>query len=72
MSQINKSQKSGLVTLLLLLFLGLGVHRFYVGRWKTGLLYLFTLEFLGVGRLIDLILLLTGNFRDNQKRVIKL
>jgi TM2 domain-containing membrane protein YozV len=34
-----------------------GVHRFYAGKWKTGLLWLFTLGFLGIGQIIDLILI---------------
>ena len=32
-----------------------GIHRFYLGRPGTGLLYLFTLGLLGVGQLVDLI-----------------
>ncbi|MEN9261499.1 MAG: TM2 domain-containing protein, partial [Thermostichus sp. HHBFW_bins_43] len=40
-------------------FLGLfgicGAHRFYLGRWRTGLLWLCTLGLLGIGQLFDLI-----------------
>jgi hypothetical protein len=37
-------------------FLGAcGIHRFYLGRPATGLLYLFTFGLLGVGQLVDLI-----------------
>lgn len=44
------------VALLLCLFLGgLGIHRFYEGKVVTGLLYLFTLGFFGVGWFIDII-----------------
>lgn len=32
-----------------------GLHRFYAGRWVSGLLWLFTLGFCGVGQVIDLI-----------------
>ena len=40
---------------LLLTFLGwLGAHRFYLGKWVTGLLYLFTLGLFGFGWLYDL------------------
>ncbi len=40
---------------ILLTFLGFfGVHRFYMGKWGTGLLYLLTLGFLGIGILYDL------------------
>jgi TM2 domain-containing membrane protein YozV len=40
---------------LLLTFLGiLGIHRFYLGKWGTGLLYLFTGGLLGAGYLYDL------------------
>ncbi len=46
-------------------FLGyLGVHRFYVGKSGTGLLYLFTFGLFGVGCLLDLLLILVGAFKD--------
>lgn len=39
---------------LLLTFLGIiGGHRFYIGKWKTALLYLFTCGLLGLGILYD-------------------
>lgn len=51
------AKKSLGVAVLLWFFLGLfGAHRFYLGFWKSGLVRLFTLNFLGVGWVIDSIL----------------
>lgn len=58
-------KKSKMTALLLCIFLGwLGAHRFYTGKAFTGILYLFTLGFYGVGIVIDLVLIITGAFRD--------
>ena len=42
-----------------------GIHRFYNGKWITGLLYLFTFGFLFIGQLIDLILIPAMTNRAN-------
>ena len=42
------------VAWILLTFLGLfGIHRFYMGKWITGLIYLCTLGILGIGYIYD-------------------
>jgi len=42
------------ITWILLTFLGLfGIHRMYMRKWFTGILYLFTLGLLGLGILYD-------------------
>ena len=42
------------VAWILLTFLGLfGVHRMYMGKWLTGILYLLTVGLLGVGYIYD-------------------
>ena len=59
------SKKNKMVALLLCIFLGvLGVHRFYVGKIGTGLLYLFTVGLFGIGWIIDIILIAVGSFKD--------
>lgn len=66
---VNPSDKSRLAALLLCVLLGwLGAHRFYVGRVGTAVLWLFSLGFLGIGVIYDLVLIATGEFRDDQSR----
>jgi len=67
-----KSEKEWLITLLLSLFLGsLGVHRFYVGKIGTGILQVLTLGGCGIWTLIDIIMIVTGNFKDKDGYAIK-
>lgn len=67
-----KSEKDWLITLLLSLFLGtLGVHRFYVGKIGTGILQLITLGGCGIWALIDIIIIITGNFKDKDGNEIR-
>lgn len=42
----------------------LGIHRFFVGKVGTGVLMLCTIGGLGIWLMIDLILILCGEFRD--------
>lgn len=58
--------KSKVAALLLCIFLGyLGAHRFYVGKVGTGLLWLLTAGFFGIGWFFDFLFILFGGFRDS-------
>ncbi|MEO2212751.1 NINE protein [Paenibacillus amylolyticus] len=62
------SKRSKIIDLLLCLFLGVfGIHRFYEGKIVTGILYIFTIGFLGLGVLIDLLQIIFGCRTDKNK-----
>lgn len=62
----NTSDKKRLVALLLCIFLGeFGIHRFYVGKIGTGILYLLTGGLFGIGWIIDIVKICLGSFTDN-------
>lgn len=64
--------KRKIVAAILCLFLGfLGIHRFYVGKYGTGIIWLLTLGFGGIGILIDFIVILIGGFRDKANMPLK-
>jgi serine/threonine protein kinase len=68
------SPKLRLIALLLSLIYGLigiaGLHRFYVGKIFTGLLWLVTFGLAGIGQLVDIILIAVGAFRDSDGRPV--
>ena len=59
------SDKDWLTPVLLSFFLGaLGVDHVYTGKTMTGILKLITVGGCGIWALIDLIMAITGNFKD--------
>ena len=67
-----KSEKSWIATLLLCIFLGgFGVHRFYVGKVGTGILYLLTVGLFGIGVIVDIIMIAVGSFTDKGGNFLK-
>lgn len=72
MSEQVISSKTKLAAALLCFFLGgLGIHRFYVGKVGTGIIWLLTGGCFGIGALIDFIMILCGAFKDKSGAVIK-
>ena len=68
-TNVNKNfgyiHKKRWVAFFLCLFLGyFGVHRFYVGKIGTGIIWFLTVGLLGIGWILDLIVILFGGFRD--------
>lgn len=69
----EKSEKNGVLIALMCFFFGfLGVHRFMVGKFGTGVLWLLTGGLFGIGSLVDFIMILCGSFTDKDGNKIKL
>ena len=67
-----KGSKDWTTTFLLCLFCGgLGVHRYYVGKIGTGILYTLTAGLFGIGYLVDFIKILCGKFTDKDGNLIQ-
>lgn len=69
----NISERSGLVVLLLAIFLGyLGVHSFYTGKTGIGIAQLLTAGGCGIWVIIDIVMLVTGSYFDAEGKKVKL
>jgi TM2 domain-containing membrane protein YozV len=68
----NISNKKWGPVLVLCLLLGLiGFHRFYVGKAGTAIFMLLTLGGFGIWTLVDLIIIIIGEFTDEDGKKIK-
>jgi TM2 domain-containing membrane protein YozV len=61
------SKKSRMIDAILCFFLGFwGAHKFYEGKIGMGILYIFTFGLLGIGVLVNFIVILCGNSKDSK------
>ena len=68
----ENSPKSKTTAALLCFFFGsFGIHRFYVGKIGTGIIWLLTVGLFGFGTLVDFIKILCGSFKDGKGKLIK-
>jgi len=66
------SERKRVIALILCLIGGpFGFHRFYVGKNGTAVLMIFTLGGVWIWALIDLIMILTGNFTDKDGKKLE-
>ena len=71
-AQRPTSPKSKAVVLPLCIFLGvLGVHRYYVGKIGTGVIWTLTAGFFGIGWLVDIFTVALGGFYDVNGYVVR-
>lgn len=65
------SNKDGNIAVLLCWFGGiLGLHRFYLGRFTSGIIYLLTGGFFGIGVFLDLFSISLGALRDGKGKFV--
>lgn len=60
------SQRSKMAALVICILFGyLGIHRFYVGKVGTGIIWFCTAGCFGIGWIIDIVTIAIGSFTDN-------
>ena len=68
---ITSDKKKWKAFFLCLFFGFIGVHYFYVGRIGRGLIAILTVNFFGIGWVIDLFTILLGKFKDNAGQYLR-
>ena len=69
---ISKKEKTTALILAILGVFGVaGIHRFYVGKIWTGILWLLTGGLLLIGTIVDIIYIANGDFRDKRGNFLR-
>jgi TM2 domain-containing membrane protein YozV len=69
-TQAPSEKSRGVATVLAAVLGPFGAHRFYLGKARSGVLMLATLGGLGIWWLYDIILIVSGSFRDSENRLV--
>lgn len=70
--QLYTSPKSRTIALILCFPLGVyGLHRFYVGKFETGIIWMFSAGAMFVGFIYDLYQIISGSFTDSKGRPLR-
>lgn len=69
---VSNNNKNKIVALILCVLFGMfGAHCFYVGKTKTGIIYLFTFGLFGIGWIKDIISIANGTYKDSRGQKIR-
>lgn len=69
---VSEHSRTTAMILCACMFVGVnGLHRFYVGKIGTGILWFLTGGLFGIGQLIDIIVIVSGGFRDKEGGVLE-
>ena len=72
MAKISKKEKTIALILAIIGIFGVaGIHRMYVGKIGTGILWLLTGGIFFIGTIVDIVKIANGNFQDKQEAVLK-
>ena len=67
----DKSKKTAMI-LCAIGFLGLGgLHDFYLGKFGQGIIKLFTINWMLIGTIVDLIKIASGGYKDNSGQPLR-